>query len=110
MKENLPYYKEKLETYLNEHEMSYSSKDIPYGCKFDLLSQSCNLTMYFGKKGFSFRMQGKNKVILQEMEDEFSLLFSPSEKSSDSKDVLANSYNFCYMGSDETGKGDYFGP
>ncbi|PCJ19122.1 MAG: ribonuclease HIII [Candidatus Cloacimonadota bacterium] len=110
MKEDLSFYKKKLSTYLEDNEIVFSTKDIPYGCKFDLLSESCNLTMYYGKKGFSFRMQGKNKIVLIELEDEFSLLFAKTQKSSDTKDNLSASYTFSYMGSDETGKGDYFGP
>ncbi|MCO4782533.1 MAG: ribonuclease HIII [Candidatus Cloacimonetes bacterium] len=110
MSESLDFYKNKMIHYLKDNEIDYSSKDIPYGCKFDLLSQSCNLTMYFGKKGFSFRMQGKNKAVLTELEEEFSLVFGGTQEASSDKKTLSSSYSFPYMGSDETGKGDYFGP
>jgi ribonuclease HIII len=93
-----------------EHEMTLEpKKTIPYGVSYGFLGGDLKVNMYFGKKGFSFLVQGKEQNGKSELEQELRLLFM-QEKPEQQADGLEQIYPGVFGGSDEAGKGDYFGP
>ena len=99
-----------LESYFIEHNLVFDRKEIPYGMRFSILSGSVQINLYFGKKGFSYIVQGKDKEAKAQIQEELDLLFNGDTSTSSDPTKFAKSYDFAYMGSDESGKGDYFGP
>lgn len=99
-----------LESYLREHDLVFEQKEIPYGMRFSILNGSVQINLYFGKKGFSYIVQGKDKEAKGQIQEELDLLFNGDTPKSSDPTKFAKTYDFAYMGSDESGKGDYFGP
>jgi len=108
---SLEQYESIVRSYFEDHEISFTRDSIPYGARYRLLDGTVNLNLYHGKKGFSFHIQGKDKEATQQLQEEMNLLFSrqSDEKKPKSSD-LASFYDVPWMGSDESGKGDVFGP
>lgn len=108
---NLDHYEGIVRSYLTEHSISFSKDSIPYGISFKVLDGTVHLNLYHGKKGFRFHIQGKDKEAVQLLEEEMNLLFSrqDSKKSTQENDLRVQ-YDVPWMGSDESGKGDVFGP
>jgi len=112
----------RISNYFSENEVDFETREIPYGKQFLLLEGAVRLNCYCGKKGFSFHVQGKDKSAVLELEEEVGALLQggrPSAKpekpqkqakASSGSMAFSRSYNFPWMGSDESGKGDYFGP
>jgi ribonuclease HIII len=107
---DLNHYKNIVENYFAENDISISdAKEIPYGYQFSLLDNIVKLNLWFGKKGFSFTVQSKDKSAKQQLEEELQLLFF-SKQEKERADGLMPIYDHPWIGTDESGKGDYFGP
>jgi ribonuclease HIII len=114
----------RISSYFQENEVDFETREIPYGRQFLILDGNVRLNCYSGKKGFSFHVQGKDKVLTSELEEEIGTLLgggSPQKQKAQKKSRtqvkpasdqmgFSRSYDFPWMGSDESGKGDYFGP
>lgn len=101
---------ESLESYFREHDLTYDRKEIPYGVRFTIFGGGVQINLYHGKKGFTYVVQGKDQEAKLQMQQELDLIFSENPSSSDDPRIFSKTYDFAYMGSDESGKGDYFGP
>ena len=55
-------------------------------------------------------MQGKDAEAKSQMQEELDLLFNGKSSQGSNPKEFSRHYDFAYMGSDESGKGDYFGP
>jgi len=97
-----------LEAYLEENQMDFEVKEINYGVRYTLFGGGVSLNMYEGKKGFSYHFQGKDKDALEALKLEVGRVFEG--KAGTSTDEFSRSYDFEWIGSDESGKGDSFGP
>lgn len=107
----LDHYESLLCSYLNEHSITFSRDVIPYGISYKVLDGSVHLNLYHGKKGFRFHIQGKDKEAVKLLEEEMNLLFHrQSTSASPQESDLKVQYDVPWMGSDESGKGDVFGP
>lgn len=103
-------------------------KPIPYGLRLNLQQngESVPLTLYYGKKGFSLVLAGKDGVLKAKLATLFQLApttspaTSPATESAlfDSPPKSDKPYGFetltgfesGWIGTDESGKGDVFGP
>lgn len=91
------------------------SVPIPYGRQWVLgfASEKLKLCLYHGKKGLSLQLQGKDSAWKQEISEEVQYLI-PSSVTTNATTVTVNALPSRTVvpasGSDETGKGDWFGP
>ena len=99
-------------------------KSIPYGLRLNLQQngETAPLTLYYGKKGFSLVLAGKDGVLKAKLAALFQLAPSSSPVSEsalfDSAPKSDKPYGFealegfesGWIGTDESGKGDVFGP
>ena len=95
----------------------HPAKDIPYGCRMEVSDSATNVpvTLYYGKKGFSMVIGGKAGELKNRIEGLFSLAGPqdavPSEQNAKPygfEDV--EGFESGWIGTDESGKGDVFGP
>jgi len=100
------------------------SISIPYGRQWVLgfASEKLKLCLYHGKKGLSLQIQGKESPWKQEISEEIELVFSglspkasalaptASVEVNPDSSLLPSGSRVPASGSDETGKGDWFGP
>jgi len=99
-----------LTEYFEDNGLDFEFKEIPYGLRFSLLGGGVQINLYHGKKGFSYVVQGKDAEGKLQMQEELDLLFNGRASLGSDPKVFSRHYDFAYMGSDESGKGDYFGP
>ncbi|MBT3786548.1 ribonuclease HIII [bacterium] len=106
----LAQYESIVLSYFLDHSICYVRDKIPYGVRFKLFDGRVSLNLYHGKKGFTFYIQGKDGEAAQQLQEEMNLLFSMDRAPSKTSTDLAACYDVPWMGSDESGKGDVFGP
>ncbi|PWK13338.1 ribonuclease HIII [Tumebacillus permanentifrigoris] len=99
-------------------------KDIPYGRQFKVCSggSTAQLNIYFGKKGLKLVVQGGDSAVKEALEDVTAQMEgrSAGEKKAtrpraDGSAVVAKptvevAFDEPWIGTDESGKGDFFGP
>ena len=93
------------------------AKEIPYGCRIEISDNASivPVTLYHGKKGFTMVVGGKAGELKNRIEGLFSL-FGPRDSAQENPN--AKPYGFedvegfesGWIGTDESGKGDVFGP
>ncbi len=99
-----------LTEYFDDNGLDFNFKEIPYGIRFSILGGGVQINLYHGKRGFSFVVQGKDAEAKLQMQEELDLLFNGQSPVGSDPTLFSRHYDFAYMGSDESGKGDYFGP
>lgn len=99
-----------LSEYFEDNGLDFDFKEIPYGMRFSILGGGVQVNLYNGKKGFSYVVQGKDAEAKSQMQEELDLLFNGKSSQGSNPKEFSRHYDFAYMGSDESGKGDYFGP
>ena len=99
-----------LSEYFEDNGFDFEFKEIPYGMRFSILGGGVQINLYHGKKGFSYVVQGKDAEAKSQMQEELDLLFNGKSTQGSNPKEFSRHYDFAYMGSDESGKGDYFGP
>jgi len=87
-------------------------KDIPYGRQFKIkhLDNFVQVNLYFGKKGLQILTQGKDSISKKFINDIFNKSEGSRSTHTDSSQEILYSYNKPWIGIDESGKGDFFGP
>lgn len=82
-------------------------KSIPYGHQVQVrrFQETVQVCLYHGKKGFSFLLQGPGSELKSELQQELELVFHGK-----TQEPVSESEHEIHCGSDESGKGDYFGP
>jgi len=76
-----------------------------YQCSIEYENSQVTLLVYFGRKGNKVVLQGDKNLKLYNQVDQ--LIFGEKLFNSNSTDLVEPD---CYIGTDESGKGDYFGP
>ena len=76
-----------------------------YQCNIEYENSQVTLLVYFGRKGNKVVLQGDKNLNLYKTVDQ--LVFGEKLFNSNSMDLVEPD---CYIGTDESGKGDYFGP
>ena len=97
-----------------------NTKSIPYGEQIHVTDnvEALPVSLYEGKKGFSAVLGGKSGPLKERLEDILALPHAASTARSTTKTMPSSIYGFedvedfdgCWIGSDESGKGDVFGP
>ncbi len=84
-------------------------KDIPYGKQLSLSDgeNTVKLNLYSGKKGLNFQITGKDSPLREETETALNQLLGSAEEE---QSLVPAQFDIPFAGSDECGKGDYFGP
>ncbi len=91
------------------------AKDIQYGIQLtisreDNPTRTSLLNIYFGKKGITINLQGEKndnlKKIIHKLNHEINTIFYNKKTQAPSRTITTK----YIIGSDESGKGDYFGP
>ena len=107
---DLKYKFDSLSEYFEDNGLDFEFKEIPYGMRFSIFGGGVQINLYHGKKGFSYVVQGKDTEAKLQMQEELHLLFNGGSGLGSDPKEFSRHYDFAYMGSDESGKGDYFGP
>ncbi|MGG2025049.1 ribonuclease HIII [Gottfriedia sp. S16(2024)] len=83
-------------------------KDIPYGKQFKVKHENeiVQVNLYFGKKGLQIVIQGKDSPTKHFIKE----IFDKNDKQEISSSDIKYIYDKPWIGIDESGKGDFFGP
>ena len=103
---DLKYKFDSLSEYFEDNGLDFEFKEIPYGMRFSILGGGVQINLYHGKKGFSYVVQGKDTEAKLQMQEELHLLFNGGSGLGSDPKEFSRHYDFAYMGSDESGKGD----
>ena len=103
------YIKELVKKF-SENGISADEKSLQYGCQLVLAkgADKAVLSVYNGKKGIKFVWNGKNAAFTQTCKDILADGSSTGTNYCLLKDLPE--FNGIWAGSDESGKGDFFGP